>query len=214
MVGTHDFSVAFVNGLQILQASNNNKKAAAKKEIPAKSAGVKKSAVNKKGKNVSNGADEIDDIFSKKKITDASEIDDIFNTKSIKGDTAEKEPALSKSAKRKAAKKSKQSGEKQADNDEENEDEEEEEQEELTEEQSKKVEEVVFAELAAVKSSNPSKKRAAPPPVIDDAFGDSRGIKKTNRTTEDGYPLYDVKDLNIGGGLDTPECPFDCQCCF
>jgi hypothetical protein len=34
-----------------------------------------------------------------------------------------------------------------------------------------------------------------------------------DRTTEDGYPLYDVKDLNIGGGLDTPECPFDCKCC-
>jgi len=34
-----------------------------------------------------------------------------------------------------------------------------------------------------------------------------------DRTTEDGYPLYDVKDLNIGGGLDTPDCPFDCQCC-
>ncbi|KAK4517397.1 uncharacterized protein ATC70_000732 [Mucor velutinosus] len=195
--------------------ASDSKKAAAKKEIPAKNAGVKKSTVNKKGKSVSSGADEIDDIFSKKKITDASEIDDIFNTKSIKGEAAEKEPTLSKSAKRKAAKKSKVSESKdenkQADDED---DEEEEEQEELTEEQSKKVEEVVFAELAAVKSSNPSKKRAAPPPVIDDAFGDSRGIKKTNRTTEDGYPLYDVKDLNIGGGLDTPDCPFDCQCCF
>lgn len=211
----------------------DNKKAAAKKEIPAKSAGVKKSAVSKKGKNVSSGADEIDDIFSKKKITDASEIDDIFNTKSIKGEIVEKEATLSKSAKRKAAKKSKQTESKDQDKQAKEDDEEgeEEEQEELTEEQSKKVEEVVFAELAAVKSSNPSKKRAAPPPVIDDAFGDSRGIKKTSkrhireasdialnfiaidRTTEDGYPLYDVKDLNIGGGLDTPECPFDCQCC-
>lgn len=34
-----------------------------------------------------------------------------------------------------------------------------------------------------------------------------------DRTTDDGYPLYDVKDLNIGNGLDTPECPFDCKCC-
>lgn len=200
--------------------ASDSKKAAAKRDIPVKSAGVKKLAVNKKGKNVSSGADEIDDIFRKKKITDASEIDDIFNTKSIKGDTAEKEPTLSKSAKRKAAKKSKQPDNKDEDkkanndNDDDEDETEEEEQEELTEEQSKKVEEVVFAELAAVKSTNPSIKRAAPPPVIDDAFGDSRGIKKTNRTTEDGYPLYDVKDLNIGGGLDTPECPFDCQCCF
>ncbi|KAL7321207.1 hypothetical protein PS15m_001000 [Mucor circinelloides] len=193
---------------------SENKKAAAKKDIPAKSAGIKKSSANKKGKNVSSGADEIDDIFNKKKITDTSEIDDIFNTKSIKGETTEKEPVLSKSAKRKVAKKSKQADSKVEDKEAEDEDEDEEGQEELTEEQSKKVEEVVFAELAAVKSSNPSKKRAAPPPVIDDAFADSRGIKKTNRTTEDGYPLYDVKDLNIGGGLDTPDCPFDCQCCF
>ncbi|KAL0145861.1 hypothetical protein V8B55DRAFT_1465892 [Mucor lusitanicus] len=152
MVGTHDFTTK-------RQLPRRN---------PCQECRCQEISSNKKGKNVSNGADEIDDIFSKKKITDASEIDDIFNTKSIKGDTAEKEPALSKSAQKKGSKK-----------------------------------------------QQSLKKRAAPPPVIDDAFGDSRGIKKrVNRTTEDGYPLYDVKDLNIGGGLDTPECPFDCQCWF
>ncbi|KAJ3179084.1 hypothetical protein HK101_010079 [Irineochytrium annulatum] len=33
----------------------------------------------------------------------------------------------------------------------------------------------------------------------DDGFGDSRGAK-TTRTTDDGMPLYDVKDLKIGEG--------------
>ncbi|CAM0141031.1 unnamed protein product [Umbelopsis sp. WA50703] len=76
---------------------------------------------------------------------------------------------------------------------------------------SKAAEEVVFAELAAVKAS---KKRAAPPKIADDdGFSDSRG-KKSKRMTDDGYPLYDVKDLNIGLGGDTPDCPFDCTCCY
>lgn len=144
-----------------------------------------------------------------------------------------KEPVLSKSAKRKAAKKSKKVAEETLEEDEEMEEEEEEE-EELSAEQVKKVEEVVFAELAAVKNSKTPQRRAVPPPTADDDFGDSKGIKKTSksaiasyerdpitdktitcidRTTEDGYPLYDVKDLNIGNGLDTPECPFDCKCC-
>ncbi|KAI8641694.1 hypothetical protein BD408DRAFT_417766 [Parasitella parasitica] len=186
------------------------KKTSTKKEISIKSAGINKATAHKKGKHVSSGANEIEDIFKKKKITDASEIDDIFDTKKIKGEMIEKEPVLSKNAKRKAAKKSKTSEHEEQTQPEE----EEEEQDELTEDQFKKVEEVIFAELAAVKSSKPSKKRAAPPSIPDDTFADSRGIKKTNRTTEDGYPLYDVKDLNIGNGLDTPECPFDCQCCF
>ncbi|ORX62465.1 hypothetical protein DM01DRAFT_1331884 [Hesseltinella vesiculosa] len=81
-----------------------------------------------------------------------------------------------------------------------------------------KVEEVVFAELAAVKSLK-RKQPSAPSPeantsiATDDTFADSRG-KKAKRLTDDGYPLYDVKDLRIGEGEDTPDCPFDCQCCF
>lgn len=194
-----------------------------KDTIAPKDAGVKKAGTaHKKGKNVQAGADEIDDIFNKKKISSASEIDDIFNTKTIKDDDTKnktKEPVLSKSARRKAAKKSKkiaEEGTEDKNNEEMGEiEEEEEEEEELSEEQVKKVEEVVFAELAAVKNSKTPAKKAAPPPAaVDDGFWDSKGIKKTNRTTDDGYPLYDVKDLNIGNGLDTPECPFDCKCCY
>ncbi|KAI9281656.1 hypothetical protein BY458DRAFT_499318 [Sporodiniella umbellata] len=135
----------------------------------------------------------------KVKASDASEIDDIFNTKKI---NAPKRKADDVDSERP----SKQKKEENKESDEESEGEE-----EFEEKDFNKVEEVVFAELAAVKNSN---KKRAPPPTINDTFGDSRGIKKTNRTTEEGYPLYDVKDLNIGLGKDTPECPFDCQCCF
>lgn len=162
-----------------------------KDTIAPKDAGVKKAGTaHKKGKNVQAGADEIDDIFNKKKISSASEIDDIFNTKTIKDDDTKnktKEPVLSKSARRKAAKKSKKVVEEGAEdkNDEElgeGEEEEEEEQEELSEEQVKKVEEVVFAELAAVKNSKTPAKKAAPPPAaVDDGFWDSKGIKKTSK---------------------------------
>ncbi|RCI04648.1 hypothetical protein CU098_012993 [Rhizopus stolonifer] len=132
----------------------------------------------------------------KKAITD--DIDDIFSGKATK--------SLEKKEQKKLPKKSKKDTKK--------EESEEEEEEELSKEQAEKVQEVVFAELAAVKNSKPStKKRPVPLPSADEDFGDSRGLKKTNRTTEDGYPLYDVKDLNIGNGLDTPDCPFDCNCC-
>ncbi|OAV94964.1 hypothetical protein PTTG_06944 [Puccinia triticina 1-1 BBBD Race 1] len=43
------------------------------------------------------------------------------------------------------------------------------------------------------------------------AFRDSRG---TRAKTEDGLVIYSVEELKIGLGQDTPDCPFDCQCCF
>ena len=49
----------------------------------------------------------------------------------------------------------------------------------------------------------------------DDGFGDTRGLLKQRRpTTEEGYPIYSVEDMKIGRGGDTPDCPFDCDCCF
>jgi hypothetical protein len=44
----------------------------------------------------------------------------------------------------------------------------------------------------------------------EDGFGDSRNRRKT----EDGLPVYYDTELNIGLGKDTPDCPFDCDCCF
>ncbi|ORE11534.1 hypothetical protein BCV72DRAFT_300830 [Rhizopus microsporus var. microsporus] len=152
----------------------------------------------KKGKN---GAKESTKPEKKNKVLDTSEIDDIFNTKKITSTT-------SSTTTEQAAKKRKADNDilsrpkkitKEAKTEEEEQD-------------NKKVEEVVFAELAAVKSEKKTQKKPVVPPSDDD-FGDSRGLKKPTRTTEEGYPLYDIKDLNIGLGKDTPECPFDCQCC-
>ncbi|KAI7861884.1 hypothetical protein BDF14DRAFT_1862835 [Spinellus fusiger] len=146
-----------------------------------------------------------------------SDIDDIFSgvtTKLTPPITKVEEPA-SKNAKRKAKKKALTEAENTKEEMEEIEESKEEEI--LTEAQEHKVEQIIFAELAAAKSL---KKRQAPPmPVAmeqeDDGFGDSRG-KKGKRLTDDGYPLYDVGDkhLRLGQGLDTPECPFDCSCCY
>ncbi|KAH8554327.1 hypothetical protein BGW37DRAFT_249771 [Umbelopsis sp. PMI_123] len=131
---------------------------------------------------------EIDDIFSKKK--PASEIDDIFAKKSVDQKGVDDKP--SSLSDQKGGEGKKEAPEDGADS-------------------AQPVQEVVFAELAAVKAS---KKRAAQPKIADDdGFSDSRG-KKSRRTTDDGFPLYDVKELNIGLGGDTPECPFDCKCCF
>jgi Eukaryotic protein of unknown function (DUF1764) len=48
-------------------------------------------------------------------------------------------------------------------------------------------------------------------PPDDDGFGDSRGRRKT----DDGMDIYTDKELRIGEGEgDTPDCPFDCWCCF
>ena len=38
--------------------------------------------------------------------------------------------------------------------------------------------------------------------------------EKKRKFTAEGYPIYSVDELNIGKGADTPDCPFDCNCCF
>ncbi|KAL7069125.1 hypothetical protein ACR3K2_03820 [Cryptosporidium serpentis] len=37
---------------------------------------------------------------------------------------------------------------------------------------------------------------------------------KPIRYTEDGLPVYKLEDLKIGQGGGTPDCPFDCECCY
>ena len=38
--------------------------------------------------------------------------------------------------------------------------------------------------------------------------------KSGNKYTKEGYKIYTAEELNIGMGGDTPDCPFDCNCCF
>lgn len=85
------------------------------------------------------------------------------------------------------------------------------------------------------KSKTPSRKRSNHPPQHrpkkrqkidgqysarprksspDDRFKDSRGTG-SRRKTEEGYSIYKEDELGIGNeGGDTPQCPFDCNCCF
>lgn len=39
---------------------------------------------------------------------------------------------------------------------------------------------------------------------------------KSRKRTEEGYAVYSEEELGLGkkGGGDTPQCPFDCNCCF
>ena len=47
----------------------------------------------------------------------------------------------------------------------------------------------------------------------DDGFFDCRGTGPRKKT-EEGFNIYHEDELKIGLGGDTPECPFDCTCCY
>jgi hypothetical protein len=70
------------------------------------------------------------------------------------------------------------------------------------------VETIVFGEKNIEKQALPE----------DDFFQNSRGTRSIVTTdierTEDGLPIYLDEELKIGLGKDTPDCPFDCSCCF
>eukprot|EP01130_Rhizamoeba_saxonica_P004134 TRINITY_DN1704_c0_g1_i1.p2 TRINITY_DN1704_c0_g1~~TRINITY_DN1704_c0_g1_i1.p2 ORF type:complete len:110 (+),score=30.09 TRINITY_DN1704_c0_g1_i1:3-332(+) len=57
-------------------------------------------------------------------------------------------------------------------------------------------------------------KPASTEPVDDQADFFTGKSNSGYRTTEEGYRIYTLDELNIGKGGDTPDCPFDCQCCF
>ena len=45
---------------------------------------------------------------------------------------------------------------------------------------------------------------------------EKKEVKKSGPTkyTEEGFKIYSATDLKLGQGKDTPDCPFDCDCCF
>ncbi|KAJ2804635.1 hypothetical protein H4R21_001565 [Coemansia helicoidea] len=70
---------------------------------------------------------------------------------------------------------------------------------------------VVDASAAGKPKDQPKQKQN--PPADNDGFADSRG--KQSKYTDDGMRVFYMEDLRIGeGNGDTPDCPFDCQCCF
>jgi hypothetical protein len=49
----------------------------------------------------------------------------------------------------------------------------------------------------------------------DTLFSDPRGVSSGVRKTDDGLKIIPAEDLKIGqGNGDSPECPFDCWCCY
>lgn len=69
------------------------------------------------------------------------------------------------------------------------------------------------------RSNSESVRKSAPssisPQQDDDGVGDTRGLKKKIRPlTDDGLPIFTWQEMGIGRGGDTPDCPFDCDCCF
>mmetsp|Transcript_2461 Transcript_2461/g.6338 ORF Transcript_2461/g.6338 Transcript_2461/m.6338 type:complete len:154 (+) Transcript_2461:42-503(+) len=47
----------------------------------------------------------------------------------------------------------------------------------------------------------------------DDLFGED--AKQARKRTEEGYAIYTEEELGLlRKGGDTPDCPFDCACCF
>ncbi|KAI9105841.1 hypothetical protein DFS34DRAFT_644646 [Phlyctochytrium arcticum] len=68
-------------------------------------------------------------------------------------------------------------------------------------------------QVETVELVDPTKKRPFFVPVDNDGFGDSRGMV-AKRRTDDGYKLFTTEELGIGKGADTPQCPFQCWCCY
>ncbi|KAJ3261715.1 hypothetical protein HK103_004666 [Boothiomyces macroporosus] len=72
-----------------------------------------------------------------------------------------------------------------------------------------KIKEKVQVETVDFSTNAEIKKPKIVDPNDDGTFADSR------EQTEDGLPIYLDTELNVGlDGGDTPQCPFDCQCCF
>ncbi|CAL5220355.1 g2354 [Coccomyxa viridis] len=46
----------------------------------------------------------------------------------------------------------------------------------------------------------------------DDIFG--KGITKARRRDADGFAIYSEEELGLSKGGNTPQCPFDCECCY
>ncbi|KAI9017171.1 hypothetical protein BC832DRAFT_543796 [Gaertneriomyces semiglobifer] len=182
-------------------------------------------------------ADEIDDIFGGKSKKKVNEIDDIFggtsspsavpaNKTRVKGSTSsENRNTATKSQSIESSFKT--PGRKEvagaSNNNEGNESTEEQEEDEplldtdmiaakikeaRTQRPKPIVETIQFQEAGASPASIPQ------PSHDEDGFANSRGASSGKRKTEDGLNLYYTTDLNIGKGGDTPQCPFDCWCCY
>ncbi len=65
---------------------------------------------------------------------------------------------------------------------------------------------------AAAKAKKAMEKRAAKEARAQ--RGGGAGAGGPDRFDDDGLPIYSTASLGIGQGGGTPDCPFDCTCCF
>jgi hypothetical protein len=72
----------------------------------------------------------------------------------------------------------------------------------------------IFSSGKSKRDKTPVKEAKQEKTCEDDSFFDSRGKLKATRFTDDGFPIFTAEQLNIGKGGDTPDCPFDCKCCY
>lgn len=73
--------------------------------------------------------------------------------------------------------------------------------------------EKIAKQVKETKASQSAEKRAAPASA-DDEFFDSRGLLNKKRKKVDGVYVYYLDELGVGSGGGTPDCPFDCKCCY
>jgi hypothetical protein len=71
----------------------------------------------------------------------------------------------------------------------------------------------IAKQIKETKASKATEKRAAPA-TEDDEFFDSRGLLNKKRKKVDGVYVYYLDELGVGQGGGTPDCPFDCKCCY
>ena len=75
----------------------------------------------------------------------------------------------------------------------------------------------LFSNKKKVIKKDKSKDKATKPDKSQQMAEKPKNKDKSNkaaRFTEEGFKIYSAEELNIGKGGDTPDCPFDCNCCF
>jgi hypothetical protein len=79
----------------------------------------------------------------------------------------------------------------------------------------------IFANLKKKPAGQTGPKRTISPPpakparpVDDMGFMGGGPISGGRKTTKEGFPIYSLEELKVGLGGGTPDCPFECWCCY
>ena len=75
------------------------------------------------------------------------------------------------------------------------------------------VEQEIYSQLASAKKRRTREPAVVPDPALE-AFCNTRAGKVARQKTPEGYRIFSEEELKIGKGGKSPDCPFDCHCCF